>query len=274
MTLVLSVATNDYLIQVSDRRLVRPTGELYDDDANKSVLFTDKMAISYSGLGYIEAEKTDIWLTKALSQSPSASLSDALYTLRTAATEAFKKLNFAPDVKRHAFVAVAWTKSAQTELFRPMIAVLSNFHNDQMTPLPEARDNFTLKVWIIPDSAKLGYTSIGQPLLREQEVELVRNLRRFVSHRVSTQIVLNLLVKGVRGVALTNDYVGNGLLSVVIPRAAIETDKLHFTVVTGGPSEHSATFQYYPTTSNQGVILGPNVAGPGTAMTNFKAGSL
>ena len=70
MTLILSFATANKVIQVSDRRLTKPDGSLYDDEANKVICVgcsDSYFAIGYSGLGTISTGKrTDEWLVDYL----------------------------------------------------------------------------------------------------------------------------------------------------------------------------------------------------------------
>jgi hypothetical protein len=80
MTLILSAVAGEYAIQVSDRRLTDFNGRLYDDEANKAVLFCGRMAFSYTGLGFMGRKRMDDWLTQALVNARTESLSDAVLT--------------------------------------------------------------------------------------------------------------------------------------------------------------------------------------------------
>jgi len=61
MTLVLSLATPDYVVQVSDRRLTDPTGKTVNENSNKSVLLTNRMAFGYTGLARLAGQSHLIW---------------------------------------------------------------------------------------------------------------------------------------------------------------------------------------------------------------------
>jgi hypothetical protein len=68
MTLILTVASNRYALQVGDR-LVTSGGTQYDPFANKSVLFITRDAVvtaSYTGLAYVDRVPTDEWIANAL----------------------------------------------------------------------------------------------------------------------------------------------------------------------------------------------------------------
>lgn len=58
MTLILSVLTQENVVQVSDRRLTwisgPKKGEVADDSSNKIVLFEQRMAFGYTGLTEVD----------------------------------------------------------------------------------------------------------------------------------------------------------------------------------------------------------------------------
>jgi hypothetical protein len=62
MTLILSLATPDWVAAVADRRLSRKSGKLADDNATKVVMFCNQMAFCYTGRSEIEGKPTDRWL--------------------------------------------------------------------------------------------------------------------------------------------------------------------------------------------------------------------
>lgn len=73
MTLILTVVDKDRIIQVSDRRLTKTNGEIYDDNANKAVCIGMSyvhFCASYTGLAFIGRERpdnrTDYWLLEQL----------------------------------------------------------------------------------------------------------------------------------------------------------------------------------------------------------------
>lgn len=80
MTLVLSVATPAYSLQVSDR-LVSKGGEPFDPLANKSVVLraTDGLlAFGYTGLAFLDGMPTDTWIADRISGGACAEIGGAL----------------------------------------------------------------------------------------------------------------------------------------------------------------------------------------------------
>jgi len=64
VTLILSCATQEYVVQVSDRRLTRGE-EIADDDANKAVLFCGRMESFGSSERYTEYMREN-WVPETL----------------------------------------------------------------------------------------------------------------------------------------------------------------------------------------------------------------
>jgi hypothetical protein len=73
VTLILTLVDKNTIVQVSDRRVTKPDGEVHDDNANKAVcigMSYAHFAVSYTGLAYIGRAKienrTDYWLLEHL----------------------------------------------------------------------------------------------------------------------------------------------------------------------------------------------------------------
>jgi hypothetical protein len=72
MTLLFSLANNEYSILLADRRISRD-GKLVDDEFNKlCILFSDdaRLAIAYSGPAISNVGNTSEWLFNALVLAP------------------------------------------------------------------------------------------------------------------------------------------------------------------------------------------------------------
>ena len=68
MTLVLTLVTTRYVMQVADR-LVTTDGKKFDPASNKSLIYLAKNAIvtiGYSGLAYLDGIPTDEWIAQTL----------------------------------------------------------------------------------------------------------------------------------------------------------------------------------------------------------------
>ncbi len=109
MTLILSIATPEFVLQVSDWRLMRLDGRratCIEDDANKLTVFCNRMVFGYTGLANIGDQKTDVWLAQTLSKLSDNDLAVVVTQLKERATDAFSRLNCDSEIKRHAFIGV------------------------------------------------------------------------------------------------------------------------------------------------------------------------
>ena len=272
LTLILSLATHDYAFQVSDRRLVKPSGELYDDHSNKAVFYCDRVAFSYTGLGFIESARTDLWISNMLSDSAVVSASDAIYRLRDKANEVFARMKVSSVDKRHAFVGVGWTRTSLDEPFRPMMCRISNFHNDDGTLRSEANEHFEVKVYILRGSHSFSLLPVGQAIPADRFEALTQVIRNGIRKKWGPRHLLDLLVKEIDEVANQNVNVGRNLLASVLPRSSVKSEQ-GWTFISSGLSDSNPSFLYFAEKSD-GNIYGPNYVCGGASSTNFRAGPI
>jgi hypothetical protein len=104
MTLILSCITQDAIVQVSDRCLTNlATGEPVEQEANKAVFLSNRVALAYTGLAEIEGKPADIWLRDIL--VPHESVGHGIQLILDEATRAFAAMPGSSAAKRQAFVA-------------------------------------------------------------------------------------------------------------------------------------------------------------------------
>ena len=272
MTLIISCATQDYTIQVSDRRLTWRDKRLADDHQNKGVLFEFRMAFGYTGQAELEGEKTDIWLTKVLADSRCTSLSNALTLLKEQATLKFQNLNIPNTEKQHSFVAVGWSRQFKDPVFRPTITRTSNY-SSLFRPTRTDPAHFENSVVILRHNEYIRLFTDGATLPDDVKMRMRGKLRRQARRGDSPAEMVLTLVRAIRACAAVNPTVGNNLLSVVIPKAAIKTTGFQF-ASTGGALSDTITFQSWPENDWNGTMWGPNCASSGSASTNFSCGPI
>jgi len=275
MTLILSLATHDYIVQVSDRRLTIDSGsqlgKLLDDDSNKATLFCSRMSFAYTGLADVDGKRTDKWIVDVLSKVKSASLSDACYELVSAATSSFAHIRN-KKLKRQAFVGIGWTRSDPQEPFKPIICNITNALNHELDWLPEATDEFRLQCRTLEDEEPYLFTATGQRLPRNINRELERNFRNISKRGIGPLSIGRLLAEAIWKISDQNNAVGPRLLLVSLPKVAVE--KPTGMVIAKIPDENTISFMYFSPENIEGVIHGPNYVCGGSAMTDFKAGPI
>jgi hypothetical protein len=272
MTLILACATHDYVVQVSDRRLIWLVDNQVmdqDDYANKVVLFCRRMAFAYTGLAEINGKKTDEWLMDVLAASNS--LPDACLAIESSATEAFRRISLPSSKKRHAFVGVGWTLLAPDEQLRAAICTISNAQGEQGGWLPKARDKFTLQYTVLPELKSHQLENVGQRLSEKKTAEIERQIKNCIEHKTGPKPIARLLVRAVREVAARKRQVGQDLLVVSLPRNAVPSGEL--ILMNAPPNREEMTFLYVPAGENDGVQYGPVLVGCGPQFRDWHASS-
>lgn len=222
MTLILSCITQDYVLQVSDRRLtLANNGQIYKNDENKAINFWGLLAMSYTGLSSIHSTPTDIWLGKVMLGC--SSIVEVVEAIKENATREFKRMIWTKrEWKHHAFIGVGWRS---VEPIYPLICIVSNYHNEQGEELVVPTDDFMTKIIEFPTNSHEGFSvvAIGQPVSFQIAQRLKRNLARCVKHSdvSGPQSLLKFLIDAMREVADTNQKVGKDLLAVCLPKRTI-----------------------------------------------------
>jgi hypothetical protein len=288
MTLILNCITREYVLQVSDRRLVNLVdGKPCKSDENKAVDFCGRMAFAYTGLANLPTPKpisTDLWLADALVGC--TSIPDAVEAIRIKATNCFTKFK-TPSVewKRHAFVGIGWIQFAYFEPVMPAICLISNFHDKQLNELTIPLEEFNSVIAVLDDSSPRDFivVAIGQPVDRKIARQLNRNLSSCIKHSstVGPKSFLRYMVDAMRNVANSNEKVGRDLMAVSIPKQAL-TGSNYIRMEDGSPAlvtlfsppERSArTFLYIPEGQYKGIDYGPNLVYGNSILNGYSASS-
>lgn len=253
MTLILNYLSRDYVIQVSDRRLTRLDGTLFDDRTNKATVFGNRVVFAYTGLAKMDLTRTDIWLNRVLNMPGTGSVSDAASVLCERATNYFRTFAYTPRAKRHAFVGAGWTRSRVDEDLKALLLTVSNFHSALGEEMSAAGRQFDIKA-TIPSADQLpGLAAFPQKLSRDELLQVLADLQG-ESH---PQAIALRLAEAIRLVASQDTTVGKGLLAVCIPKETAQErgDRVMY-VGPLRPKEFGSV--YFPEDSNDMVQYAPN----------------
>lgn len=271
MTLILSCLTKDYALQVSDRCLTDlNSGEVLEQDSNKAVVLSNRVALAYTGLARIEEKPADIWLRDVL--IPHQSIGHGVQLIIDEATRAFAEMPGSPAAKRQAFVAAGWARFPHLgEELRPFGLTISNAINPQGNWLPAALPEFSGRGKILK-GPRWGYawTHAGG-LPNGRAIVLNRMIARFVDRGLSPASMAELLIREIRAVAADPaSRVGRGLMVNSIPRAVTVTDDL--LALSGMPTSSQLCFAHLHHDDVVGAVQGPHFVRPsGRVYSNFKA---
>lgn len=222
MTLVLSCLTQEYVVQVSDRRLTFiDDGTVKDDDTNKAVVFCGHIAFGYTGLDKLDGVPTDHWLMRVLGNGPQSPLSEVNGRVESAATTAMASVPLEPQHKRQAFAAAGWAHRAAFGL-QPLAFCTSNFQDKSGHWSPLASRTFSTRYTGLRPTATFQIAEAGQRLHPPELSDLKAKLRRQI--RAGPAAAIMLLAQAIRTVASRNQMVGKKLMAVSLPKCAIGVD--------------------------------------------------
>ncbi len=272
MTLILSAVAGDYAVQVSDRRLT-VGARVEDDETNKAVLFCGRFAFAYTGLAKVAREPTDEWLTRALVNAKTESLSDAVDSLACQATAAFQKIRYSKIEKRHAFVGVGWTRLRNEGFVSPIICSVSNALDGKGNWLNEAKDDFSVNYSIGPGQPCFNVVSAGQALLDKDLSHLRRKIRKCFERKTGPEPIVRYLTEEIHRIANRNPKVGKSLMVVCLPKHTAFVKQMMLTdFAPSAPMslKETQSFYYVSRLAADKIRFAPNTACGGQGFRSVK----
>jgi hypothetical protein len=269
MTLIVTACTLNFVAQASDRRLAYPNGELFDDDANKCILLECRdasLSLSYTGLGFVRKERTDIWLVDVLVELKAALMpaEAAVSELANVLTREFAQLRPAHPDPRLTLVACGLPRGGGQR--SPLLVTISNFeepddvspsstlHTWRTRPLSNARPQFTCTVGELdPRDKKAVVIQVsGTEEAVQHFPKRARKLREFFSRNPSGEEVTHRLVAFIRRCADHKEegkFIGRNCMATFM-------------------SDARKLYAYYPEDESRPVSFTPHVITPWVAMTS------
>lgn len=226
MTLNVSVASPQYVCQVSDRRFITiPDCRHYDDDKNKATVVVCKDArllMSYHGIGSVRGTSTDGWIADQFRGIDSRDLdvNEVAELIRERATSWFREIEMlgVPDtVRRHSFVI-----AGKPHKGFPFLTMVSNYESVQESGESPFADR-VFDISTTKASPKQSKMLIGGCHYAVREDEKNR-LLRLVTFKGGSgrkrgpriQDIVNLIVRAIRSAASVTQLVGPNCMSVYI----------------------------------------------------------
>ena len=230
MTLIITIATANQVVQASDRRLTCVDGSIYDDESNKAacaVCRDSHFAIAYTGLAHIgkERKKTDEWLVDYL-ESIHAAHMDLVSIGEALKEEATAFLRATAVPRKHKGIAFVFTGYCHGW---PFFMSISNREEEDLDHIGEVKEEFQIqveqmKVDANPRRALLvdiaGTEEAVDKSIRQRIKRL--NRKRFF-HVKDGKVVAQELVSLIRAATRTPQFgkwVGRNCMTVVVkPRS-------------------------------------------------------
>jgi hypothetical protein len=265
MTLIFSMATPEWVIQVSDRRLFNPDDPAgpYIDDATKTVLYCNQISYAYSGRAVIQQETADDYLVRIISEqkNPSRSPKRLAEYMAECLTRKFRAIRDSPANKRLTIVGTGWAVpapiAARLNLQNiPIIQQISNHYRQEEDSkkgkyLPEAMEEFEVgeNPLLRPSpfgTPKWGWTTHGQSLEPSERSDIDFKIDRIMKRMrkkkkgISWLGFATIFIKAIHAVSdrmAEGGYrnVGKNFVVTVIPRVTAGT-RAHSIATMDGPA--------------------------------------
>jgi len=252
MTLIVTAMAEDAIIQVSDRRLTYPNGEIYSDKETKAVCVQCSDAIfsvGYTGLARLgpqrTAKATGYWLVDFFSEPGKLQMR---YPELIEQLKAFSTTSFGPLCHSKIGITIVLAGFGPPG---PFITTLSNQEDSQGRWLDSVSNNFSLS-WLLRDDApirKLGiFINGAEGAITDNLKVVIQKIRKHFLY-LTPERRTNVLVQLIR-LASENGKVGQVIgkdcMSVIV--------KPNQGFVTNYHPENSGAISYIPHLVTDGVV--------------------
>ena len=262
----------------SDRKLTwTDTGDTYDDNANKCVLYDGRIAFAFTGLARFRRASTDKWLTSTLAEAPSdGGLEQTCLHIANKATAELRRVprSLPRDDRWVSFVGAGWA-SSENRLVAVEI-VISNRDGSGLVS-----DDFKVRTsFCYPDDRPTTLLEDhGCKLSAHDRSELLKEVRYYRHRPNRHDLISSALVSAIRATSDRTSKVGKRVLTAVVPAAAVSNMRSDGSsmALAGDPRTPSTvpSFRYWEDGSWDGITYGPSfVLAGGPAATGFRAGPI
>jgi hypothetical protein len=254
MTLIVSAATTEYLLQAADRRLTRgqPIRHVRDDET-KAVIFCNSAIFGFTGRAYADDKqmhRTDHWLCEALAGSPH--LGEQLPVLKARADE-----SFAPRGEPLAISGTAW--GTRDGNLSPCLVLVSNFHDPKSgKPIVDVKPQFDVLTRELRGDEQTLFHYVGAKLEDSEDDEVEGIVSGLSNGMLTVEQALWQIAHVIRRVADRDETVGKGILLTAISREAALGKELSFST-------------YMPADTTVTVAKAPHFVCGGALMIEFQA---
>lgn len=201
MTLIITALSENAVFQVSDRRLTRTNGSLYDDLAIKAICVScvdASFCIAYTGLAQIGSCRTDEWVTDYLASIKAGELgfTELLDSLQKHVASTFRGLRNLGRIRGITFVIAGFGRPG------PFMGLLSNVEDGNGNWLRDIDDNFRARFYFRNDKPmrKLDLVINGREKATETLDKAIQKIRQRYLGK-SQEKVMAVLVQLIREAA-------------------------------------------------------------------------
>ncbi|WP_280397947.1 hypothetical protein [Nocardia carnea] len=274
MTLIQTLVTPDHILQVSDRRLTRGDGTVFDDSHNKAVSWCGEMAIGFTGIAFIDrAQRKPVseWIAETLCDV--SDVEEGVEKLRRGAEEAVGRLPISWPDKRLTMVMTGFFDG--TDGTRHSVSYrISNFERGEET-FPSHQPEFFRTIYHYPERPGCTYYVRAGALLNSWHRRVVHN-RIFEVALNPNEInrVMRLMVALQRHVSRQNKTVGQDAMVMYLPKNPVTRGAILTDISSSGLTTKTASFSYIAHEGFTPERFGPHWVCGGSAFADFEGGQI
>ena len=231
MTLILTKASSDYVLQMSDRRITAGA-DIVDPQANKGLIYACEdaiVAVAYTGMAVLDDAPTDQWLAERVTgvrfdrtrkvpafPGPPSSTRETIGQTLTRIADALKEAATHVDVRwRESWkamdfdvVAAGWQWNRRGR-HRPIVAWISKSANTT-----DIQKGYRNRLWHYPRSGQKPFVVMAAPSVNYTKHDRERLISRLQDR--SLQECESVLIEETREVSTAIPQVGRDLLSITL----------------------------------------------------------
>jgi hypothetical protein len=274
MTLILTCLTEEYIVQVSDRRLttVDRTGKIIkvaDEASNKAVFLDHKWIIGFTGLAKLSGTRADKWLAEQLVDTAALPFVSRLKEVARALPGA---VAYAPEAARlTAFVGAGFAR-INNGAIRPTEFHIANYLDANGKPGPLTSE-FAVRVKPLKPHQDFAVMEAGVHLFESNRRQLRQSIRSARKRSAGPVEIARLLADAIWCVSTYSSGVGDRLMICLLPRKAVNAAVAGADAfVSGGIriNPDQASFFYLGPETSELVQFGPTVVSPGMILSDIE----
>jgi hypothetical protein len=255
MTLLATLVCDEFVMQVSDRRMSRG-GKPVPGEWNKAVVWCNLASVAYTGNAFRDRRQTkpvDDWVAETI--GPATSVYE-LFGYLIHGAEAWLKRT--PAIHRQAFSLVGWAPHLDGR-FVPYAGLISNFHDERGDLRLTTREFSWVRVARNdrPRRGTFHLARAGVTVTKEEFRSAFRGIKRLFRSDVDPARAADILTHLIRLIAKRELTVGADVMVTCIPKPSGEAAASLVTARTGKPNLQVPTFFYRRQDGADTVAFGP-----------------
>lgn len=271
MTLIQTLITPTHVLQVSDRRLTRPDGSLFNDAHNKATTWCGLIAVGFTGLAFIDRPQRKPvaeWLAETLWKIDG--WDEGITRIQTEVRAAIARLPRSWPDKRLSITLAGFGHDPQSGgVLKPLAARVSNFENLEQV-WPSHQDDFYLNRMDV-SRRNFVYLTSGAALTSWERRVADKRIRRLMSRDGELNRVVRLMVMVQRHVNDRDSTVGRDAMVVSLPTQQYVLGSMMTNIESIDIDPNSAMFSFISDEGLTHVTFGPNFVCGHTAVGDVKA---